>query len=694
MKLFSPLIQILNKLTYIKKFLIVGIVLLVPLITMSVLYLTTVLNDREQTKRHMEAATYNAALKDVLQYSQQLRALNISLLTDPSVQTQVDDVTKKVNAAFADVNELVPTLEDDFDTLEQLAKLEQQWHNIEQSIWTNSHNVYENYSNYAENILALMQHITYESGLILATSSEEFTLIHNTSIKLPQLAEQFGKLRALGVTMIEKGEQNTAEHAEIEMISAQVQQALIDLEKDAAVIFKNSLFEAALSTKIVALEQTTTGYLEAIRKAEQGIISTSDYYGIATNAINENFDYYTASMETLVMTLQEDYKSLVNTQIFIFVVTTVTIFIALILFVGLFLAIRQSITLLKDGATKVAEGDITATVALHTQDEMYEVEIAFNQMTKQLQQLVEEIQTSAEHVSSASEELHASAEEATSSVEHVTHAVNDLATESDTQLQHLTDSTHAMEDMVTSIERIAKNSVDVATLANNATLSATAGHETVQQALQEMMNIQHHVAQTNDKMNELHEQSTQIDSIVHVITDIADQTNLLALNAAIEAARAGEHGAGFAVVADEVRKLASESRQSASQITQLISGMQRHSVESVAMMRTVTANVDTGMQMTQQTAQQFGEISSTMQVLSPQMAEISSTATAFSTQVEQVSAAIQHLLALSQHSGDVTSEIAASTEEQLAVMEEVSSSAQALSHMAESLQAMVTRFKL
>jgi len=83
---------------------------------------------------------------------------------------------------------------------------------------------------------------------------------------------------------------------------------------------------------------------------------------------------------------------------------------------------------------------------------------------------------------------------------------------------------------------------------------------------------------------DIRSQMNEIGKIIKVITDISSQTNLLALNAAIEAARAGEAGRGFAVVAAEVKSLAQDSRQSAENISEMISNLQKRTQEATEVM--------------------------------------------------------------------------------------------------------------
>lgn len=84
----------------------------------------------------------------------------------------------------------------------------------------------------------------------------------------------------------------------------------------------------------------------------------------------------------------------------------------------------------------------------------------------------------------------------------------------------------------------------------------------------------------------------KIATVIDVINSISEQTNLLALNAAIEAARAGEAGRGFAVVADEVRGLAAKTRQSTSEVADMVSTIQESTRKVVGLMESGKRNLD------------------------------------------------------------------------------------------------------
>jgi methyl-accepting chemotaxis protein len=167
-------------------------------------------------------------------------------------------------------------------------------------------------------------------------------------------------------------------------------------------------------------------------------------------------------------------------------------------------------------------------------------------------------------------------------------------------------------------------------------------------------------------INQIKTASDETAKIVKTIDDIAFQTNLLALNAAVEAARAGDAGRGFAVVAGEVRHLAMRSAEAAKTTAQLIAESTLHATDGVALNREVLASLE--------------DITTQVHKVGMMMQEIDTASMQQSQGVAQLDLAVGQL-------NQVTQQTAANAEEG-------TSTAQELASQAGDMQRLVDAFRL
>lgn len=207
------------------------------------------------------------------------------------------------------------------------------------------------------------------------------------------------------------------------------------------------------------------------------------------------------------------------------------------------------------------EGDLTARLEVRGQDETAQLAGWFNQF-------LEAIRTLIQRIGQAAGQIHSSSGSAT----EVSAEMADVASR---QREAVDMVSTAFHEMVATSNEVARSCSQAADSADNGQRQAHTGQQQIDAAVSNVGRLSQEIGHSAESMQQLEQDSNDIQSILGTIRSIAEQTNLLALNAAIEAARAGEQGRGFAVVADEVRALAKRTSDSTGEIDALLGNLAR-----------------------------------------------------------------------------------------------------------------------
>ena len=355
--------------------------------------------------------------------------------------------------------------------------------------------------------------------------------------------------------------------------------------------------------------------------------------------------------------------------------------------------ILKDIPKLLGAIRKVAQGDLTSKVEVKSEDEIGQIAEAINDMSLNLNTIVEKISLNSENVSASGEELAAVISEINRQINTINGGTQEIAAameETSASAQEMTSFSDLITSAITKLNLKAADGNNSAIEIKSRALNMKSESENSKKVALDMYREKETAILKSIEDGKIVE---EINSMAEIIGQIAAQTNLLSLNAAIEAARAGEHGRGFAVVADEVAKLASQSTATVTNIQKIV-GQVKNAFGNISQNATgilefidkkVTLDYDQMIKRSELYLEDANNVSGLINDFSTNIGDVTGS-------VEQLIKSLESVSAVVEEVASGASEIAITVNDTKISADEVAQVADAQAELATTLNSIVSEF--
>lgn len=343
---------------------------------------------------------------------------------------------------------------------------------------------------------------------------------------------------------------------------------------------------------------------------------------------------------------------------------------------------------------RMAHGDYSVELTQQRKDEFGQMADGINKVIAATRGMASRLSEESDVISGVSIKISQEISGATKDAQHNAGELAQVKEGAELQLVAAAESATAMEEMAVGIQRIAESIQHVSEATTEIEHKAQQGNERLTVVNQGMHKAKISMDEAGRVVSSLNERSAQIGSIIGMIQEISGQTKLLSLNASIEAARAGEHGRGFAVVASEIGKLAVNVSESAEQITSRIRSMQEETKLALEGMQQGALEMDEGVSILLEVEERFIAMNQDIQQVAIEVQEVSSASEEMSAGSEEVAASIGYLADIAKASAKRTEQASERSERQLKDLEGMDSSVKTLTGVSDTLNQVVSRFRV
>ncbi|TRO11187.1 methyl-accepting chemotaxis protein [Ectopseudomonas mendocina] len=483
-------------------------------------------------------------------------------------------------------------------------------------------------------LIALREQVATDSTLILDPRLDTYLMMEQITYIMPRLLEQLGTFAAQGHGAVVSQHFTLQSRVLIRDLRrsldeqrAQLVKAQTTLSREAPQAMRqlSAPFDASLKVFDDFLAQIDRDMFEASPMAltpEQFVQRVEVLEGQLQALQQAVYQQFSASLGDY---RQQALQAMIEV-IGAFIVLTL---LAMYVLMCLNASIRISTSNIIEAARGLRDGDLRVRMEVNGRDDLAAIAQALNTAVEQMRDSLQGVNRESRQLDSTVQLLGGQARDTLDAVEQQQAQMSQIAT--------------AATQMAATAQSVAQSCEQAAMEAQQTREVALGSNQRSERTSASMRQLSSRLGDSAAALQQLRDQTQQINRVVEVIKGIAEQTNLLALNAAIEAARAGEAGRGFAVVADEVRSLSRRTQDSTQEIAQTVDNLQRVVGQSVTLMEEACNQADGDIGNVLAMGDELQNIVDSVQRVSDRLAQIATAAEQQAATADEVSSNIQQV---------------------------------------------------
>jgi len=395
-KLFNPAINVMNNLSYPRKFMLLGGLSLLALLIVSISLIGYLSGSINTANLQLEGIHQAQKTSRLIQSLQQHRGASTAVILGINDRTNhLLSINKKV---IDNLQVLSTDLPLELKEIAKWSSIIHQWEYLNtKGLTLEFDESFNLHTELIKNINSLQLTVADYYYLLVMDDLDSYYLTNSFLFTVPITLELLGQARAIGVSyLVNKNPEDKS--AIIKSLSNTIVPLGVFKENISKVkrelISDGGSVSAQTILKIIEKHKKVT--LDEIL-VDKTLLSPLTFYHDSTSVIDEGYDFLDHSLYFTLQSLLHNKVNQANIQLILSIGFSSTLFIVVLYFItGFYFSTIRSINYLTKVTGNFYGGDLDTPVTLYTRDELNNIAIGFNEMAESFQNILidkEEIST-------------------------------------------------------------------------------------------------------------------------------------------------------------------------------------------------------------------------------------------------------------------------------------------------------------